>query len=315
MEGLFLAAAAVIVTYNSAGVIQACLNSLTEMAPSLSAVVVDNASGDDTLTHVKPEVRVIANTENQGFAAAVNQGIRASDAEFVLLLNPDTRLLTPVDELIHATRQYGLASGKLVDKTGRAQKGFTIRRFPTPASMLFELFGVNRLWQSNPVNRRYRYLDRDLGQPGSVEQPAGAFLMFRRDVWSQLGGMDERFYPVWFEDVDFCRRAVTAGYQIQYVPTVVAEHSGGHAVLRLPRGCRAMHWCDSLLRYAAKHFRSFSYRAICLAVVLTSVPRAVAGMIQERSLSPVTSYRKIVRFAGRRLFSSRTLAAELRRGT
>jgi N-acetylglucosaminyl-diphospho-decaprenol L-rhamnosyltransferase len=313
LEGILLAAAAVIVTYNSAGVIRICLDSLTEMASSLTAIVVDNASGDETLSQIEPGIRVIANAENKGFAAAVNQGVRASDAEFVLLLNPDTRLLTPVDELIHASGQYGLASGKLVDKTGLVQKGFTIRRFPTPASLLFELFGVNRLWPSNPVNWRYRYSDRDLDQPGPVEQPAGAFLMFRRDVWNRLRGMDETFYPVWFEDVDFCRRAVTAGYQIQYVPSVVAEHTGGHAVLRIPRGCRAMHWCDSLLRYAAKHFRSFSYRALCLAVVLTSVPRAVAGMIQERSLSPITSCRKIVRFAGWRLLSSRTLAAGLRR--
>jgi GT2 family glycosyltransferase len=296
-------------------VIQACVNSLTEMAPTLSVIVVDNASGDDTLLQVARGTRVVANTENKGFATAVNQGVRSSDAEFVLLLNPDTQLLTPVDELIHASSQYGLASGKLVDKTGRAQKGFTIRRFPTPAALLFEMFGVNSLWPSNPVNRRYRYLDRDLEQPGLVEQPAGAFLMFRRDVWNQLGGMDEGFYPVWFEDVDFCRRAATAGFQIQYVPTVVAEHTGGHAVLRIPPGCRAMRWCDSLLRYAAKHFRSFWYRAVCLAVVLTSVPRAVAGMIRERSLSPITSCRKIVRFAGLCLFSSRAVTAGPRRDT
>jgi N-acetylglucosaminyl-diphospho-decaprenol L-rhamnosyltransferase len=315
LEGVFLPAAAIVVTYNSAGVIQACLKSLTEMAPSLSVIVVDNASGDDTLKELKPGARLIANDKNRGFASASNQGAQASDAEFLLLLNPDTRLLTPVDELIHASEQYGLASGKLVDKTGMAQKGFTIRRFPTPASLLFELFGVNRLWPSNPVNQRYRYLDRNPDQPGFVEQPAGAFLMVRHDVWNQLGGMDESFYPVWFEDVDFCQRAVQAGYQIQYVPAVVAEHVGGHAVLGIPRGCRAMHWCDSLLRYAAKHFRSFSYRAICLAVVLTSIPRAVAGMIQERSLSPITSCRKIVRFAGRRLLSSRTVPVELRRGT
>ena len=109
--------------------------------------------------------------------------------------------------MIDASRQYGLAAGKLVDKTGVAQKGFTIRRFPTPASLIFELFGINRLWPSNPVNRRYRYLDRDLDQPGPVEQPAGAFLMFRRDVWKRLRGFDESFHPVWFEDVDYCRRA------------------------------------------------------------------------------------------------------------
>ena len=198
--------------------IQACLDSLTEMAPTVSAIVVDNASSDDTLRQIKPGVQVIANAENRGFAAAVNQGVRSSDAEFVLLLNPDTRLLTPVDELIRASSQYGLASGKLVDKTGRTQKGFTVRRLPTLASLLFEVLGINRLWPSNPVNRRYRYLDRDLNQEGVVEQPAGAFLMFRRDIWKQLGGFDEGFYPVWFEDVDFCRRTVNAGTRFGIFP-------------------------------------------------------------------------------------------------
>lgn len=298
-----------IITYNSAEVIEACLNSLTKMAPDLSTIVVDNASGDDTLARVrslkKPGTEVVVNTMNRGFAGAVNQGVRATAAEFVLLLNPDTHLLTSLDELIQASQQYGLASGKLVDKTGQAQKGFTIRRFPTAAALIFELFGLNRLWPSNPVNRRYRYHDRDLDQPGPVEQPAGAFLMFRKDVWDRLGGMDDSFHPVWFEDVDFCKRAIDAGFQIQYVPSVTAEHAGGHSVLQTPPGCRTVRWCDSLLRYGSKHFRSFSYRATCLAVVLTSVPRAVAGMIQERSLTPGRSCITVVRSAGQRLFSPR----------
>jgi N-acetylglucosaminyl-diphospho-decaprenol L-rhamnosyltransferase len=299
----------VIITYNSAEVIEACLNSLTKMAPDLSTILVDNASGDDTLARVqalkKPGMEVMANSTNRGFAGAVNQGVRATAAEFILLLNPDTRLLTSLDELTQASQKFGLAAGKLVDKTGQGQKGFTIRRFPTPAALIFELLGVNRLWPSNPVNRRYRYHDRDLDRSGPVEQPAGAFLMVRKDVWDRLGGMDESFYPVWFEDVDFCKRAVEAGFQIQYVPSVAAEHLGGHSVLRTPPGCRTVLWCDSLLRYGSKHFRSFSYRAICLAVVLSSVPRAVAGMIQERSLTPGRSCITVVRSAGQRFLSPR----------
>ena len=281
------------------------------MAPSLSALVVDNASEDGTARSIgqRAHLTVIANPDNRGFAAAVNQGVQASSADFLLLLNPDVKLLTAVDDLIQASRQFGIAAGKLVDRNGEAQRGFTIRRFPTTASLLFELAGVNRLWPSNPVNRRYRYLDRDLDQPGPVDQPAGAFLMFRRDVWQRLGGFDENFRPIWFEDVDFCRRAIDAGFQIQYVPSVVAEHDGGHSVSSIPWGCRMVQWCDSLLRYAAKHSRSFSYRALCLAVVLTSVPRTVVRMIRDRSLSPVTSCVKTVRYAGRRLVSSQRRAA------
>ena len=111
--------------------------------------------------------------------------------------------------------------------------------------------------------------------------------MFRQDVWKKLGGFDEQFYPVWFEDVDFCRRAGNAGYQIDYIPSVMARHQGGHSVRQVPAESRASYWCVSLLTYAAKHFRPWAFRGICTAVVLSSVPRMVAGMITERTLSPV----------------------------
>ena len=297
-----MAVAAVIVTYNSADVINSCLKALSKMAPDVTPIIVDNASSDHTLDRVGAGsgARRIANPENRGFAAAANQGARAAnEGEFILLLNPDVELSTAVDQLTESARRHGLAAGRLVDQAGRTQAGFTLRRFPTPSALVWELFGINRLWPSNPVNRRYRCLDRDYDQPAMVEQPAGAFLMVRRDVWNQLGGFDEQFYPVWFEDVDFCRRAVDAGYQIEYVPTVTARHKGGHSVGTIPPGRRATYWCVSLLRYGAKHFQPGAFRGICAAVALSSIPRMVAGMIAGRTLSSGAAYLKIMRFAGR----------------
>jgi N-acetylglucosaminyl-diphospho-decaprenol L-rhamnosyltransferase len=305
LEGLLLAVAAVIVTWNSEQVVQKCLEALAKV--TVTPTVVDNASSDLTvqLASSFPDAQVIANAHNRGFAAAVNQGIGSTSAEFILLLNPDVQLLTSVDALVQASRQHGLAAGKLVDSTGKPQTGFTIRRLPTPASLIFELFGINRLWPDNPVNRRYRCLDRDLDLPGPVEQPAGAFLMTRRDVWDRLGGFDENFQPVWFEDVDYCRRALDAGYQIEYVPSVLASHTGGHSVRQVPAGCQAVYWCVSLLRYAAKHFRSLGYRSVCAAVLFTSVPRMFAGMIRDRSFTSFISYIRIIHIAGQCLFSDR----------
>ncbi len=75
------------------------------------------------------------------------------------------------------------------------------------------MLGLNRLWPGNPVNRRYRCLDLDLEAAADVEQPAGAFLLIRRDAWQALGGFDEGFHPIWFEDVDFLKRARDAGYR------------------------------------------------------------------------------------------------------
>jgi GT2 family glycosyltransferase len=303
LEGLFLAVAAVIVTYNSAEVILSCLDALAGMAPEAAATVVDNASSDETLELARqcPQVRIIANQENRGFAGACNQGIRNSEADTILLLNPDVRLKTSIVALTEACRQHGLAAGQLVGIDGRAQAGFTIRRFPTPGSLIFELLGLNRLWPGNSVNRRYRYMDRDPNQAGPVEQPAGALLMIRRDVWEDLGGLDEDFHPVWFEDVDFCRRAADAGYRIEYVPQVRAEHSGGHAVQKLSASRTQEYWYDSLIRYAGKHFRPWQYRGVCLAAMCSTVPRMVLGMIREKNLNPAVSCCKIMWFAGKRL--------------
>ena len=280
-----------------------CLDALAEMDPDVDVTVVDNASSDQTLKSVRQRagVKIVANPENRGFAAAANQGFRETKADQILLLNPDVRLKTSIVALGEACHEHGLAAGQLTDADGRAQAGFTIRRLPTPASLIFELLGLNWLWPGNPVNRAYRYLDRDLNQGGPVEQPAGALLMVRRDVWERLGGFDESFHPVWFEDVDFCRRAVDSGYRIEYVPQVRAEHTGGHSVKKLSPVRMQEYWYDSLIRYAGKHFRPWQYRAVCLAAVFGTVPRMVAGMIREKNLSPAVSCYKIMRFAGKRL--------------
>jgi N-acetylglucosaminyl-diphospho-decaprenol L-rhamnosyltransferase len=286
-------------------VILSCLDALAEMAPDVSATVVDNASTDRTVEQVRRRqgVRLVTNRENRGFAGAVNQGFQTAGADPILLLNPDVQLRTSLTPLIEACQEHGLAAGQLTGPDGRAQAGFTIRRFPTPASLTFELLGINRLWPGNAVNRRYRYLDRDLNREGPVEQPAGAFLMTRRDVWESLGGFDESFHPVWFEDVDFCRRAAEAGYRIEYVPQVRAEHLGGHSVRKLPRASMEVYWYDSLLTYGAKHFRPWPYRGVCLAAVLSAVPRTIAGMFREQNLNPVVSCVQIMRLAVKRLLS------------
>ncbi|MEI9812824.1 MAG: hypothetical protein WDO18_09200 [Acidobacteriota bacterium] len=100
-------------------------------------------------------------------------------------------LRTPLAALETACDTHGISGGRLTDENGRAQAGFTIRRFPTPRILAQELLGLNRLVPSNGANRSYRYLDRDLATPGPADQPAGAFLMVRRDVWQRIAGFDQ----------------------------------------------------------------------------------------------------------------------------
>lgn len=297
----------VIVTFNSAEAVGACLAAATRQPVDI--VVVDNASTDGTVAVVRqwPQVQLIANTANRGFAAAVNQGIAALDTEFVLLLNPDVTLLSPIEPLVDACSAPGVAAaaGKLVDPDGQPQAGFAIRRLPTPAALAFEALGWNRLWPRNPVNRRYRCLDRDLDQQGPAEQPAGALLMLRRDVWRRLKGLDEEFHPLWFEDVDYAKRVRDHGYLIEYVPSVTARHTGGHSVRKLPPGCRALYWYGSLLRYTSKHFGCIDRKLICGAVVFGLLLRMLAALLAERSLTPVAVYGKALWLTGGFLISGR----------
>jgi hypothetical protein len=176
-----------------------------------------------------------------------------------------------------------------------------VRRFPSAAVLALELLGVNRLWPGNPWNRAYRYHGRDLTKPGPVEQPAGAFLAVRRDVWQRLGGFDEQFHPVWFEDVDFCKRAEEGGYGTWLVPEVKAAHVGGHSIQSMGSCRRQVQWYDSLLRYGAKHFRPASYGLVWVAGVLGAFPRAAVGVIQERNLRPIGCCFQILSLLGSRL--------------
>lgn len=301
----------VIVTYNSEEHIGACLDSLRGGPElELDPVVVDNASSDGSAAAARTRkgVRLVANTENLGFAGAVNQGFRALDTEFVLLLNPDARLAGGLEHLVEACRLpgAGAAGGRLEDAKGRPQAGFMVRRFPTPAALCFEILGLNRLWPGNPVNRRYRCLDLDPDTAAKVEQPAGAFVLIRRRAWEEVGGFDPAFHPLWFEDVDFLKRLDDRGYGIRYCPAARAVHEGAHSLDSMTWAKRQLSWYGSLLRYAARHFQPAGRRWVCGSIMISSAPRALVGMIQQHSVQPLVVYGALVRLAGGYMWSRET---------
>lgn len=298
-------AGAVIVTYNSAEVIGRCLESCVN-TPGLEIVVVDNASTDDTRRRILefPAVHAIFNDRNRGFAGAVNQGIAALDSPYVLLLNPDAELVSGFETLVHRLEQdprAGVAAGRLVGTDGHDQTKFHLRRLPTPATLAFEALGLNRLLPWNPVNRHYRPENAEQ----SVEQPAAAFLLVRRAAWEALGGFDESFHPVWFEDVDFSKRLRDNGWTVAFEATATARHIGGHSASRIAWGQRQRFWYGSLLQYAARHFAA-SRSLVCLAVLVACLPRTVAALLTRRSLEPVVVYSQVFWLAANCLLGTKT---------
>ena len=282
-----MSVAAVIVTHNSAAAVVNCLAHL--QGPD-QIVVVDNASSDHTLEavrHAAPDALLIANACNKGFASGVNQGVNACRSELILLINPDAAPTAPITSdapLAQRAKQrgVGVVGGKLVGMDGCVQAGFCVRAFPTRLVLALETLGMNRIWPSNRANQRYRMADFDHERSQPCDQPAGAFMMFRRSLFDELGGFDERFYPVWFEDVDFCLRATKAGYRNWYEPGSEAIHEGGHSVTRVTLPQRQKYWYGSLLRFAAKHFGPYSAACIQASSAVGLALRGIASSFNVR---------------------------------
>jgi N-acetylglucosaminyl-diphospho-decaprenol L-rhamnosyltransferase len=300
--------AIVIVTYNSAAEIGGCLDALAGLSESgVEILVVDNASADRTRDEVVARrIGLLANSANAGFAAAINQGVRATSAPLILSLNPDAHLVRGLDEMAACLETIGTGAvgGLLVGKDGTPQTGFMARNLPTPAALALEVLGINRLIPGNRVNWHYRCLGMDRMSVSPVDQPAGAFLMFSRAAWETVGGFDERFWPIWFEDVDFCARIKSAGYRTYFHPGGVAKHTGAHSVGRLLLENRERYWYGSLLKYAAKHYRSSEFRAICIVVAISAVARGFWGFPSNK-LKAFAVYGGIVGLALSRLFGLR----------
>jgi N-acetylglucosaminyl-diphospho-decaprenol L-rhamnosyltransferase len=274
----------IIVTYNSAGSVERCLTAVRAQA-GWERIVVDNASRDSSVEHAKaadPEARLIANTENLGFAAAANRGAQLAAGDILLFLNPDAVARPGALRALAAAFQAsgaGAAGGLLLREDGRPDRGFTVRRFPTTGAMAAEILLLNRLWPGNPANRRYRCYDLDYAQAQEVDQPAGACLAVRRDAWASVDGFDERFFPVWFEDVDLCLRLRARGWKIVYCPQAAFAHAGGHSVNKVPLADRQLFWYRNLLRYFRKHKTPASVAALRACIALGMGLRSLAALV------------------------------------
>lgn len=180
---------------------------------------------------------MIFNEENAGFTRAVNQGVEnyfvmaGHELAPVLFLNPDTILpagsLAALLEKLYAFPEAGVMAPQLVHQDGRIQP--SCRRFPTHGDLLCELFGLSRIFSRSARFNRWKMGDFDHRRAAEVEQPQGACLLARPEVVKQTGLWDERF-PIFFSDVDWCRRVWEKGWKIRFEPSVQIIHAQGVSV-------------------------------------------------------------------------------------
>ena len=246
----------VIVSFNSAGTLPACLEALYAHAPAAAreVVVVDNASDDDTAAVVArdwPAVTLLPMASNLGFGAANNRGIRATTGERLLLLNPDAVVMPrAVDSLMAALdgdSTVAIAGPRIVDAAGRAELSFGphISPWAEPWQKL-RVRGQERGWPLIASS-----VERDTRRPHHPDWVSGACWLARRNALEAAGLFDERFF-LYIEDVDLCARVRSAGHRVSFVPEAVVRHARG-ASRATARDAADRHYRRSQVAFYEKH--------------------------------------------------------------
>jgi GT2 family glycosyltransferase len=277
----------VIVNYRTAALAVEALRALASQNPGgngARVVVTDNASGDGSVEHLHAAISregwgrwasVVPLGRNGGFAYGNNAGIRIALAspesfEYVMLLNPDTVARPGAVEVLlgfmDANPGAGIAGSSLEDATGRLD--CSAHNFPSP---LGELEGGARLGILSRIFAAYAVSPRVRDETHPCDWVSGASMLIRTDVIRQVGLLDEGYF-LYFEEVDFCHRARSAGWTVWYVPDSRVVHlEGASTGVTVTGRRRPAYWYDSRRRYFLKHFGK---AGLVAADVLLTIGRA-----------------------------------------
>lgn len=295
----------VIVNWNTGDALRACLQSIADGTDGVSVsrvVVVDNASTDNSMAqalHASRSFEVVRNEVNRGFGAACNQGTVNSRADYLLFLNPDTRLeadtlrntLTFLDA--EAQRDVGICGIRLEGDDGHATT--SAARFPSPRVIFGQATGLAR-WLPALFPRHLLTAEECAGTR-DVDQVIGAFFMMRRSLFDTLHGFDERFF-VYFEEVDLSLRARHAGYRSVFFHGAKAYHKGGLSSDQV-KSARLFYSLRGRLLYAWKHFswtRAWAVMAITFGLEWPARLVAAAFSGGTALSETAAAYRRLVAF-------------------
>jgi len=219
-----------IVTYNSASMICQCLESIYghEHAFSFEVFVVDNHSMDGTVTNVQaryPQIQVIRNRRNLGYAKANNQGIARSSGRYVLILNPDILVMRGSLETLLSymdrNPDVGVAGCRLLYPNGELQ--LSCRRFPTLATFLLRGSRVGDMFPRLPLMQDYLLQRENHEEDLDVDWCLGSCLMVRREALDQVGPLDGNYF-LYYEDIDLCYRMKQHRWKVRYVASAEMIH-------------------------------------------------------------------------------------------
>ena len=298
IQGIQVDITILIINWNSGFYLEKLLGSMMDLAGKVSGIIVlDNASTDHSAECLSafPEVFFESMEINRGFAAAVNHGFSRVESRYVLLLNPDVQFencVSTVTDLYRAAEKFENAAivtcplFSVLSDGGENQEEFQVRPYPSLLNTISDLLFIDEILASLKGKKPNR-IGTEL-EPGIVElsgQPAAALWLVRKSAWENYGGMDERFYPAWFEDVDFCLGIRKLGWKILLTETEGRMfHKGGSSLASLGFSRFLNLYYRNLLRYWWKH------HPYCFPVI---VPFVVLGFAARRIICSLKSLRKL----------------------
>jgi GT2 family glycosyltransferase/lipopolysaccharide/colanic/teichoic acid biosynthesis glycosyltransferase len=229
----------IIVNYNVRQFLENALHSIRRAMADIDGeiFVVDNASTDGSAAMVRtkfPDVQLLENTANVGFARANNQALKRAQGRFLLLINPDTIVqestFHEMMKFLRARPDVGLAGCKVLNPDGTFQLPCR-RSFPTPWVAFTKVFGLSALFPRLAAFGKYNltYLSPDETYP--VDAVSGSFMMITRAAYEKVGGLDESFF-MYGEDLDWCYRVKQAGFGVYYVHSTSIIHFKGESTRR-----------------------------------------------------------------------------------
>lgn len=247
----------IIVNWNVRGLLQKNLARLFALADQemLEVIVIDNGSADDSVHMLKqefPQVHLIRNESNRGFAFACNQGLRLAKGEIFLLLNPDMLVgegaIKHVYDTLTQRAEIGVMGVRLVREDGSGVA--SVRRDPGFLDQAAILLKLPHLFPN--IVDRYLAKDFDDTKSQNVDQVRGSFFAFRRDVLDRVGFFDADNFFIWFEEVDFCKRVRQLGLRIWYSADVSCTDLVGRSFVQRTTRWKQYHLSRSMIRYFRK---------------------------------------------------------------
>ncbi len=263
----------IVVNWNTQDNLRDCLRSIYEQAGEIDfeVIVIDNASTDGSVEMVKkdfPQVTLIENSKNRGFAAANNQGIDISQGRYVLLLNSDTvvldNALAKTVAFANSHPEAAVVGCRVLNPDRTLQP--TCFMFPSILNMLLSSTYLYKLFPKNKFFGRERMTWWNRNEIREVDVVTGCFMLVRQDTIKKVGSLDEQFF-MYGEETDWCYRFKQAGWKVMFTPVCEIIHLGGQSS-RQKRSKMILQLRGSILLFMKKHNSSLKYAFACLLVAL-----------------------------------------------